>query len=155
MSLNQYTQLLYYIKQLADADEYINTVTNSPDDSIDLDKGNVFPLLNVDIVSGSFTNGQTVKFNVEIVCLDIRDINKEIRTDKFWGQDNEVDNYNDTLAALNRLWTSMYRDFEDNNITANENPQLEIITYSNVNLLDGWKLTFEVEMPNTTLNLCT
>jgi hypothetical protein len=153
--MNHYTQLLYYIKKLADADEYINTVTNSPDDSIDLDKGNIFPLLNVDIVSGSFTNGQTVKFNVEIVCLDIRDINKEIRTDKFWGQDNEVDNYNDTLAALNKLWTSMYRDFEDNNITASENPQLEIITYSNVNLLDGWKLTFEVEMPNTTLNLCT
>jgi hypothetical protein len=153
--MNHYTQLLYYIKQLADADEYINTVTNSPDDSIDLDKGNIFPLLNVDIVSGSFTNGQTVKFNVEIVCLDIRDINKEIRTDKFWGQDNEVDNYNDTLAALNKLWTSMYRDFEDNDITASENPQLEIITYSNVNLLDGWKLTFEVEMPNTTLNLCT
>ena len=153
--MNHYTQLLYYIKQLAESDEYINTVTNSPDDSIDLDKGNIFPLLNVDVVSGSFTNGQTVKFNVEIVCLDIRDINKELRTDKFWGQDNEVDNYNDTLAALNRLWTSMYRDFEDNNITASENPQLEIITYSNVNLLDGWKLTFEVEMPNTTLNLCT
>ena len=153
--MNHYTELLYYIKQLADADEYINTVTNSPDDSIDLDKGNIFPLLNVDVVSGSFTNGQTVKFNVEIVCLDIRDINKELRTDKFWGQDNEVDNYNDTLAALNRLWTSMHRDFENNNITASENPQLEIITYSNVNLLDGWKLTFEVEMPNTTLNLCT
>ena len=152
--MNQYSNLLYYIKSLADADEYINTVTKDADDSIDLDKGNIFPLLNIDIISGSFTNGQTVKFSVTLACLDIRDVNKEISTDKYWKQDNEVDNHNETLAALNRIWTSMYRDFENNDITASENPPLNKITYSNVNLLDGWELSFDVEMPNVTLSLC-
>lgn len=152
--MNQYSNLLYYIKSLADADEYINTVTKDADDSIDLDKGNIFPMLNIDILTGSFTNGQTVKFSVTLACLDIRDVNKEISTDKYWKQDNEVDNHNETLAALNRIWVSMYRDFEDNNITASENPPLNKITYSNVNLLDGWELSFDVEMPNVTLSLC-
>lgn len=152
--MNHYTELLYYIKQLAEQDSYIKTVTKDADDSIDLDKGNIFPMLNIDIISGSFTNGQTVKFNVTLACLDIRDINKEIKTDKFWGQDNEVDNHNETLGALNRIWTSMYRDFESNDITSSENPPLTKITYSGVNLLDGWELTFDVELPNTTLSLC-
>jgi len=85
---------------------------------------------------------------------EFRDINKEIRTDKFWEQDNEVDNHNLTLAVLNRMWLKMYTDFEKNNITSSENPTLEIQSFVRTNLLDGWILTFEVEMPNTTISLC-
>mgnify|MGYP000845967368 CR=1 FL=1 len=82
------------------------------------------------------------------------DINKEVVNDKFWKNDNEVDNLNETLAVLNRMWTSMYRDFEDVNITASENPSLEPLIYDEKNILDGWALNFTIELPNTTLNLC-
>jgi len=150
--MNQYTELLEYIKTLGEADTFVNTITKG--DDIDLNKGNIFPLLNIDINTASFTNGQTIIFNIELSCLDIRDINKEITTDKFWDQDNEVDNHNETLATLNRLWLNMYRDFTDNNITASENPALQKITFSDKNLLDGWSLTFDVEVPNTTISLC-
>jgi hypothetical protein len=121
---------------------------------IDINKENIFPLFNIAILSGSFTNGQTVNFNVELSCLDIRDINKEIVNDKFWEQDNEVDNHNETLACLNRMWTNMYRDFTDNFITASENPTLEPMVFADKNLLDGWIIDFTIEVPNTTLNLC-
>lgn len=155
MELNHYTQLLIYIKSLADADVFINTVTQGAFDKLDLDKGNIFPILHITVTGGSFTNGQTVKLNVEIAALQQRDINNEERTDKFWDQDNEVDNLNEMLAVLNRLWTSMYRDFEENDIIASENPSLEIIEPSaTVNLIEGWLLSFEVEMPNTSLSLC-
>ena len=152
--MNHYTTLLYYIKQLAEGDEFVHTVTRGKMEDVDLEKQNIYPLLHIDILDGGFTNGQTVKFNVEIACLSIRDINNELITDKFWKQDNEVDNHNVTHAIVNRLWTSMYRDFADNNITASENPALEKITFGEVNLLDGWLLGFEVEMPNQELNLC-
>lgn len=154
MALNQYTQLLYYIKGLGEADEFIDTVTQGNQDEIDLAKMNIFPLLHIDINGGSFTNGSTVIFNVQIAALDIRDINKEVVTDKFWKQDNEVDNLNEMLAVLNRIWSKMYRDFDNNNITASENPSLEIVLESGSNLLDGWVLTFDVEMPNDTISLC-
>lgn len=152
MSLNQYTQLLYYIKSLGEADEFLNTITKGED--IDLDKANIFPLLNIEINGGSFTNGSTVVFSVELNALDIRDINKEISTDKFWDNDNEVDNHNTMLAVLNRIWTVMMKDFEHHNITASENPSFNKISFSGENLLDGWSLTFDVEMPNTSLSLC-
>jgi hypothetical protein len=151
--MNHYSELLYYIKSLVEQDSYINTITKG-EVNLDVNKENIFPLFNIAILSGSFTNGQTINFNVELTCLDIRDINKEIINDKFWEQDNEVDNHNETLACLNRVWLKMYRDFEQRNITASENPSLEIGTLEGKNLLDGWVLTFDVEMPNTTISLC-
>ena len=148
--MNQLTELYRYIKQLAEADSQVNKVTKKQD----LAKETIFPLVNVIIESGGFTNGSTVNFNVELSCFDIRNISKEIQTDDFWGNDNEVDNHNLAIAVLNRLWNKMYIDFEENNITANENPAFELGSFEAPKLLDGARLTFSVEVPNTTINLC-
>jgi len=153
--MNQYTEITYYIKALAENDAYVNTVTRGEFDKLDLNKGNIFPLVHINIAAAGFTNGQTLIFDVQVGCLSIREINKKIVQDKFWEQDNEVDNLNETLACLNRLWTIMYRDFTDKNITASENPTLEPMVFADKNLLDGWIIDFTIEVPNTNLNLCT
>jgi len=148
--MNQLTELYRYIKELAEVDSQVNKVTKKQD----LAKETIFPLVNVIIESGGFTNGSTVNFNVELSCFDIRNISKEIQTDDFWGNDNEVDNHNLAIAVLNRLWNKMYIDFEENNITASENPTFELGSFEAPKLLDGARLTFSVEVPNTTINLC-
>lgn len=150
--MNQLTQLYLYLKQLAEADDLVNSVMKTVD--IDLKKEVMFPLVNINIVSGSFTNGSTVQFNIELACFNQRDINKEINTDDFWGQDNEVDNHNLCVAVLNRMWLNMYTDFEQNNITSSENPTFELGSFEGAKLVDGARLTFTVEVPNTELSLC-
>lgn len=152
--MNHYTQLLSYIKQLGEADPFVNTITQGEFDKIDLDKGQLHPLLHIQVNGSSFSTDQTITFNVQVGCFDIRDINKEIVADRFWKQDNEVDNMNETLATLNRLWSNMYRDFTDNNITASAG-SLEPSTYSKGKILDGWIMTFDVELPNTEISLCS
>lgn len=152
--MNQYTQILYYLKELAERDGFVNTVKQGEISELDIEKTNIFPLVNIAVTGGGFTNGSTITFNIDLRCLSIRDINKEVVNDKFWKNDNEVDNLNETLAVLNRMWTTMYRDFDENNITASENPSLEPIIYDEKNILDGWVLTFTIEVPNTTLDLC-
>jgi hypothetical protein len=52
------------------------------------------------------------------------------------------------------MWLKMYTDFEDNNITSSENPSFELGSYEGSKLLDGARLTFTVEVPNTIINLC-
>ena len=69
--MNAYTRLLTQIKNSAAQTDYINTITRGQD--IDLNKGNIFPLFNIDILTGSFTSNATVAFNVSMQCLDIRD----------------------------------------------------------------------------------
>jgi hypothetical protein len=150
-ALNQYTQLLYYIKQLGEGDNYINTITKG--ENVDLDKITIFPLLHIDINNASFPSEGTISFSVELSCMDVRDINNEVNTDKFWGQDNEVDNLNNTLAALNRIWRILNRGFIEHNITASDNPTLDARTSEGKNLLDGWQMNFDVEMPNVAISL--
>ena len=150
--MNAYSTLLRYIKNLADSEEYIKTSTMGVD--IDLNKGNIFPLFNVDITDATFTSNATVSFDVSLSCLNVRDINKDDNQDKFYNNDNEIDNYNGTISALNTIWVKMHRDFIDNNITASDDPTLTQITYSDKNLLDGWEMTMNVEMPIHEVSLC-
>lgn len=152
--LNHYTELLYYIKELADSDPLVNKVTQGEIEKIDLNKMTLFPLVHISITGGSFSNGSTVLFNVQLGAMAVRDVNKKINTDEFFLNDNEVDNLNDTLAILNRIWTRMATDFASRDIVATENPNLEIFKEEGKNTLDGWVLNFDVELPNNVLSLC-
>jgi hypothetical protein len=152
--MNQLSQLYIYFKNLFDSDELINSCRKLNPDAMAKDKELIFPLANVWIDAGSFTNGSTIVFNVTLSVWDIRDKNNELITDQFYGQDNELDNHNMALAVLNRVWNKTYIDFENQNITASENPAFELGSMEGHKLLDGGVLTFDVELPNTTINLC-
>lgn len=150
--MNGYSELLRYFKKIGQP--LVNTITQGDFNDVDINKKNIFPLLHVSIGNASFLSDSVIQFNVQIGCFDIRDINKDINDDKYYENDNEIDNLNSTMAILNRIWLLMIRDFEDVNITAIQLPSLEQFTESNMNLLDGWIMTFEVQMPNVTINLC-
>jgi hypothetical protein len=152
--MNGYTQLLRYIKNLADQDIFINTVTQGNFEDVDINKKNIFPLLHCQVGNAIFVDDVVIRFDVQIGVFDIRDINKEVVTDKFNEQDNEQDNLNETLAVLNRIFLIFYKDFDDLNYMISENPQAEQFTEQRDNLLDGWILTFQVDIPNLDISLC-
>ena len=152
--MNAYSQLLSYIYKLGQEDVFINTCTQGDFSKVDLSKKNIFPLLHVQIGNASFPSDSVVRLDVQIGVFDIRDINKEIIQDKFWQQDNEVDNLNETLYSLNRIWQLMLKDFEGNDIIASENPTCEKIEEDYKNMLDGWIMTFSVDLPNIDISLC-
>ena len=155
LGLNHYSELLRYIKSLSDADDFVNTTTQGITEDIDLDKGNIFPLFNIEIFDATFPSN-TVTFQVELTALDIRDVNKNDETlDKFFLNDNKIDNFNETLAVINRIVGKMRKDFGDTNISINDAPAAGKLEEWGKNLLDGWNLTMTVTMPNTTINLCT
>tara|TARA_R110000737_G_scaffold106687_2_gene139506 strand:+ start:1183 stop:1650 length:468 start_codon:yes stop_codon:yes gene_type:complete len=152
--MNAYSELLRYIKKLAEEDEYIKTVLSRSSDDFDWEKGNIYPIFNVSALRGSFPTPALVTFSIELVCVDIRDLNPEDSEDKFWNNDNEVDNHNSTLASLSGIWTKLNRNFANNDIVASDNPTINQIEFDGVNLADGWSMTFDVTMPIRELNLC-
>ena len=91
--MNHYTELLRYVRSLSDADPFVNTTTQGIDEDMDLDKGNIYPLFNIELFDVTFPRN-TVTFQLEMTCLQQRDTNKKIDVDKFWLQDNKVDNFN-------------------------------------------------------------
>ena len=147
-----YSELLRYIKSLAEAEEYIKTITMGGD--IDLDQSSLYPIFNVEITGANFNSNSTVSFNVEMVALDLRGINNADKTDKFYDNDNEIDNHNGTISVLNNIWVKMHRDFAKNNITASDNPSLEKWVLKEKNLADGWSISFTVELPTNGVDIC-
>ena len=150
--MNQYTELLRYLRQRLEESEFINTITTGQD--IDINRANIFPLANIEINNAVFTSNATIQFSVQIQCLDLRDINKEIVNDKFYENDNAVDNWNNTLSALNGVWVKAHRGFVNLDITASDNPTVTKIELANENLLDGWELDFNVELPTNQISIC-
>lgn len=150
--MNGYSELLRYLKTIGQP--LVNTITQGDFTEVDIDKKTIFPLLHVSIGNASFPSDSVTQFSVQVGCFDIRDINKDVNTDKYYSNDNEIDNLNSTIAVLNRMWLLMLKDFEENNIVANDNPTLEQFTESRQNLIDGWIMSFDVQVPNTTINLC-
>ena len=155
MGLNQYSEVINYLKDLAEQDSFVNTVTQGNMSDVDLNKMNVFNLVHIDVLTAGFTNGQMITFDIEILSAQVRNSNKNDAGDKFNGQDNEQDNLNETLAVLNRIWFKMLQDFESKNITVDESAALNQVTEWNKNLLDGWLMTFTIALPNTTISLCS
>tara|TARA_R110002050_G_scaffold300506_2_gene470220 strand:+ start:392 stop:868 length:477 start_codon:yes stop_codon:yes gene_type:complete len=152
--MNAYSELLNYIKGLAKQDYYVSTVTTRLPDDIDIEKNNIFPIFNISALDGVFLTDSVVRFNVVLSCVDIRDFNNEDNTDKFYQNDNEVDNHNNTLTTLQGVWVKMNRDFAENNITASDNPTFRQIQHQRLNVVDGWELSFQVEMPMDGAGLC-
>jgi hypothetical protein len=104
MGLNQYSEVINYLKDLAEQDSFVNTVTQGNMSDVDLAKMNVFNLVHIDVLTAGFTNGQMITFDIEILSAQVRNSNKNDAGDKFNKQDNEQDNLNETLAVLNRIW---------------------------------------------------
>ncbi|WP_136465520.1 hypothetical protein [Flagellimonas onchidii] len=149
--MKNYYQVLDLLKTKLEADPLVQTITNVDEESFDLDKKNIYPI--VDILCESAVIGlQTITFTFTITALDIRDINQNPRTDKFVGNDNKQDNLNTTLAILNRLYKSITKFGDDVTIVNEPTPEPRI--YQHENLLDGWQMTLELETPNTEISVC-
>lgn len=152
--MNQITELYAYIKELLERDPLVNTITRGDISNLDANKMDISPLAHVEIDSPSLGNSQTIKLDVTLTVLDLVDYNNEIEVDKFWKQDNEVDVENETFAVINRLFTILYRDFEDKGFKADENGSSTRVKRNKDNMI-GWEFNFTVEMPNQKISLCS
>jgi hypothetical protein len=148
--MNQYYLALDYIKRSFEGAPFVNTITqgmNVPD----MDKMTIFPLVHINIESGNLTDSGVATFRFTIECLDVRNMSKEIITDKFLGNDNEIDNLNCTFGILNYAISKMRLTNDENNIEliAVTEPTPILLQYTSA--LDGWRMEVTVSVPN---NIC-
>jgi len=151
--MRAYYNALQRLKDIFEADEFVNTVTS--DGYIDFDnwRKNVYPLVDIYITTSAF-NEQTTNvssFNVDITCMDIRDFNKEEVNDKFWTNDNRHDTWNLTHAILKRGFALAVKTndlFDIESFT-----DAERIVFGKENGLDGWRMSWTVSVTDE-LNTC-
>lgn len=127
----------------------VNTITFEKTNEVDVNKNNIYPLVNIDIVD-SDPIGNILTFNYNITILQQRDIDNEINNDKILDKDNMIDNLNECYAIATRCI---------NNIDHNENDyDIEISRRSNISLLkdyatqklDGVRFNISLSIKNNT-----
>jgi hypothetical protein len=130
----------------------LNTITQGTD-IIDNVKKNIFPLAHINIQSSTMQAGQVI-FVFEVAIVDIRNVSKLQTVDKFLGNDNEIDNLNTTHGIMNYFVTKIKMKRNDDDIEVEDVSQLDPILLDFTNMLDGWKTTITLSIPNNEISVC-
>lgn len=143
-----YYNLLDKLKTHFDADAIVNTVTQGDIFKVDLAKQTIFPLLHI-MVNNCILSESTITWNVSLIAMDIVDIPKEITTDVFTGNDNEIDVLNTQHAVLNRAYEIMkHGSLAFDLFMVEGTANLEPFTERFENYMAGWTMTIDIVTPN-------
>lgn len=129
-------------------DPFVNTVTYGNIFEVDLNKQTIFPLSHF-IVNNVVDRGQTLLFNISLLCMDLVDESKDDIKDDFLGNDNEQDVLNTQLAVANRIGAMLKRgDLYRTKYQLDGDVSLEPFVDRFDNKVAGWTATFNVVIPN-------
>jgi len=151
--MRAYYNALQTLKEIFEADEFVNTVTSDGYISFDDWRKNIYPLVDIYITTSAFNENTTnvSRFNVDITCMDIRDYSKEEVNDKFWTNDNRHDTWNLTHAILKRGFSRAIKSYDLFSIESFTDA--ERIVFGKENGLDGWRMSWTVSVTDE-LNTC-
>lgn len=155
--MRQFYDITQKLKDTLEAHSQVNVVTTGDLFDVDLNKQTIFPLSHIVINQATF-EGQIVRMNVSLLCMDIVDETKENIRDQaepFYGISNEQDILNTQLAVINDVITelrrgTLYSDLYQLDGNASAVPFSERFE----NLLTGWTATFDVLLANTEISTC-
>lgn len=150
-------ELTTAIKDYLEANNHINTVALKDLDEVDLNKRTIFPLAHINVGSASFPDN-IIRFDITVSCMDIVDIvktNVKDKTTPFFGNDNKQDILNTMLTVVNGLNLSLKKGtLSDDLYQLNGEASAEPFEDKFENLLTGWSITFQVDIPNNEISIC-
>lgn len=151
--MREFYKVVDYLKETLSNDINVHTITHGLRSMTDIDKKNIFPLVHLQVTSSTVSNSMAT-FIFEVAVVDLRNISKQPVSDKFLGNDNELDNLNTCHAVLNRLVSILQNQNNDYAIQLVNVPSLQPIIFEESNLLDGWRCDLELVIPNNEIVVC-
>lgn len=127
----------------------VNTVTYGDITDVDLDKTTIFPLSHLIIDNVTYAE-RTVVFNINLLCADVVDYNKESSDfELFYGNDNLHDVLNTQFEVINGVIMKLMRgDLFESNYQVVTQPSAEPFKERFSNELAGWSVSMQIEIPN-------
>lgn len=151
--MREFYKVVDYLKTTLSNDINVHTITHGLRSMTDIDKKNIFPLVHLQVTSSTVSNSMAT-FIFEVAVVDLRNISKQPVSDKFLGNDNELDNLNTCHAVLNRLVSILQNQNNNDGIQLVNVPTLQPIIFEESNLLDGWRCDLELIIPNNEIIVC-
>jgi len=154
--MKEYYNLIDNIYNYLIGNNNINTVTTGDLLEVDLSKQSIFPLAHIIVNDVTFSE-HFMTFSINVIAMDIVDEDKDDKQDKdkpHLGLDNSHDILNTMLSVVNGLQSSLRRGgMNENNYEINDSPTATQFEDRFENLLTGWSLLLNVEIPNNDMGL--
>jgi len=152
--MTQFYDVLDKIKDELRMNPNVFSVTYGDITKVDLDKTTIFPLSHLNI-SNATIGEHTVRFTLQLLCVDIVDYNKNVSPDdEFYGNDNMQDILNTQLQVVNDVVSQLRRGtlFTDK-LQILEDVSVQPFMDRFENELAGWGADIVIEMPND-ISIC-
>lgn len=152
--MTQFYDVLDKIKDELRMNPNVFSVTYGDITKVDLDKTTIFPLSHLNI-SNATIGEHTVRFTLQLLCVDIVDYNKNVSPDdEFYGNDNMQDILNTQLQVVNDVVSQLRRGtlFTDK-LQILEDVSVQPFMDRFENELAGWGADIIIEMPND-ISIC-
>ena len=147
--MNTYYKVISYLRSYLEKNPNVNTVVYADGNNFDLNEKNIYPIVYINPQSAPISDNTGIRsYTFEIAALDQRDISNEYMTDKFTGNDNQIDNHNICDTILYDLYMYIKDGDNDENIELGSASDLSVVQTPNVNILDGWVFTITLKIPN-------
>jgi hypothetical protein len=151
--MNGYFYILDTLKTEIETIPLVSTVTQGSIADIDNYKQSVFPLVHI-MVNNITPINNVVNFNITFFAVDNVDVSKDETTDKFLGNDNELDVLNTQYTVVLRIYESLRRgDLFSNKVQLGSSVSIEPFTERFENYLAGMALTVDILIPNE-MSIC-
>ena len=154
--MKTYYDLIDNIYTYLNGNENVTTVTFGDIMEVDLSKQSIFPLSHVNVNDVTFSD-HTMTFGINVIVMDIVDENKDDKQSEallYRGLDNKQDILNTMLTVVNGLQSSLRRGgMQTNNYELLESANATLFEDRFENLLTGWSLVINIEVPNTEMAL--
>ena len=149
-----YFKLINGIKDTLRTDARVLTITEGYVDRVDEYRQNI-PIMAHIIVDGGTVEENLNVYGVEVMVLDIVTENNNITVEKFLGNDNLQEVYNNTDNIIRRFFMLMRRNAIGESIYIDGQPTFDkVLDTETQNRLAGWDLTFNIGVPSTEIDIC-
>ena len=155
--MNSYYTLIETLKRIFEDDDRVSTIVTGDTSDVDVYKRNIYPLVHIVVTDSPYLEQNTsvvTRYNVEVTVVDIRDINKEQKRDKYWLNDNRHDNWNLTRSILKEAEVKLIKDKFRTDVTLDSAGSAIPLTFAKENLLDGWQQGWSIDSPDLFVDQC-
>jgi len=154
--MKTYYDLIDNIYNYLNGNENVTTVTFGDIMEVDLSKQSIFPLSHINVNDVTFSD-HIMTFGINVIVMDIVDEDKDDKQSEalpYRGLDNKQDILNTMLTVVNGLQSSLRRGgMQKNNYELLESANATLFEDRFENLLTGWSLVLNIEVPNNEMAL--
>tara|TARA_R100000805_G_C3610769_1_gene111389 strand:+ start:1188 stop:1652 length:465 start_codon:yes stop_codon:yes gene_type:complete len=149
-----YFKLIQGLKEVLEQDSRIKTITEGDIEDFNAYKYDLPAIAHIDVEDGNFEENLTV-LDVSIDFVDYVNVEQNITNEKFKGNDNRQEVYNDMLNVSRRVFQKIRKfSFDDKIYVRDAAPIRKIYQFANDNRLVGWTVQFQAEVPDVIIDIC-